>query len=140
MVPGKPPTVVDLRWNGDLRFTATFPPTQTPPVLLDSAGATGPSPVSALAASLAGCMGMDLVHILTCGRHHVNDLQARLDGERAPSGSQRFTRIRLHFVVGGTVPAHAIERAITLSRDKYCSVWHSLSPDLDLQVTFEQCA
>jgi putative redox protein len=136
----KAPTRVDLRWTGDLRFTVTFPPTETPPFVLDSAGAAGPSPVSALAASLAGCMGMDLVHILTGARHEVHDVQAHLEGERAQSGPHRFLRIRLHFVIGGVVPVHAVERAITLSRDKYCSVWHSLRPDIDLQVTFEQHA
>jgi putative redox protein len=136
----KPPTVVDLRWDGDLRFTVTFASTETPSVVLDSAGAAGPSPLSGLAASLAGCMGMDLVHILTAGRHDVHDVRAHLEGDRAETGPHRFQRIRLHFIIRGVVPAPAIERAITLSRDKYCSVWHSLRPDIDLQVTFEQRA
>ena len=83
---------------------------------------------------------MDLVHILMGGRHQVNDVQAHLEGERAQSGSHRFLRVRLHFVVAGVVTPEAIERAITLSRDKYCSVWHSLRPDIDLWVTFERRA
>ena len=136
----KPPTIVDLRWAGDLRFTVTFPSTETPSVVLDSAGVVGPSPVSALAASLAGCMGMDLVQILRGGRHEVHGVRAHLEGERTQTGPHRFRRIRLHFIIRGIVPARAIERAITLSRDKYCSVWHSLRPDIDLQVTFEQRA
>ena len=136
----KVPTRVDLRWTAALRFTVTFPSTKTPPIVLDSAGAAGPSPVSLLAASLAGCMGMDLVHILMRARHEVHDVQAHLEGERAQSHPHRFRRIRLHFVIGGVVPVQAVERAITLSRDKYCSVWHSLRPDIDLQVTFEQRA
>ena len=139
-MPAKPPTVVDLRWTGDLRFSASFPATRTPPVVLDSAGVAGPTPVSALAASLAACMAMDLVHILTAGRHQLNGVLAHLEGDRAQSPPHRFLRIRLHFVVEGLVPARAIERAIALSRDKYCSVWHSLRPDVDFQVTLEQHA
>ena len=43
----------------------------------------------------------------------------------------------LHFVLTGSVPTHAVERAIQLSRDKYCSVWHSLRQDIDLVTSFE---
>src|SRR5262249_33448765 len=118
----------------------TFASTETPRVVLDSAGAAGPSPLSGLAASLAGCMGMDLVHILTAGRHDVHDVQAHLEGDRAETDPHCFRRIRLHFIIRGGVPSCAIQRAIMLSRDKYCSVWHSLRSAIALQVTFEQHA
>ena len=50
---------------------------------------------------------------------------------------RHFVSFTLHFALTGEVPSHAVERAIQLSRDKYCSVWHSLRQDIDLQTTFE---
>lgn len=147
----KPPSVVDLAWDGDLRFTVRFPapgsgsggqdaPVEPPGLVLDSAGKAGPSPVSALAAALAGCMAMDLAHILARGRHPVQDIRAHLEADRSADEPHRFVGVRLHFAVRGDVPADAIERAIALSHDKYCSVWHSLRQDIDFRVTFERTA
>jgi putative redox protein len=59
------------------------------------------------------------------------------DGERAAEPPRRFTRFTLHFKVSGDVPNHVVERAIQLSRDKYCSVWHSLRADITLDTAFE---
>ena len=87
--------------------------------------------------ALAGCMAIDLADIVTKGRHPLKALEARITGERAPDPPRRFTHFTLHFVVTGDVPAHAIERAIQLSRDKYCSVWHSLRDDMRLDTTYE---
>ena len=103
--------------------------------MLDSAGRAGPSPVQALAAALAGCMAMDLVHILTRGRHAVG-MTAHLSADRAAEDPRRLVRVQLHFVVDSDAPQEAIDRAIALSREKYCSVWQSLRQDIDFQVTF----
>jgi putative redox protein len=137
-VSPKAPAIVDLVWDQDLRFRAAFgesPPTSSP-LVLDSAGLAGPSPVQALAAALAGCMAMDLVHILTRGRHVVRDMTAHLSGDRGEEDPRRLVRVQLHFVVGSDAPDAAIDRAIALSRDKYCSVWHSLRQDIEFHVTF----
>jgi putative redox protein len=48
-----------------------------------------------------------------------------------------FTRIALHFVVTGDVPPDRVERALALSRETYCTVWHSMRPDITLTTTFE---
>ena len=87
--------------------------------------------------ALAGCMAIDLADIIIKGRHQLTALEARLTGDRAADPPRRFTHFALHFVVTGDVPTHAIERAIQLSRDKYCSVWHSLREDMRLDTTFE---
>ena len=129
----KPPTIADLTWTGGLKFSATI---QTAAFTLDSAGVDAPSPVGAVAAALAGCMGMDVVHVLTRGRHTLRALSAHLEGERSVEDPHRFTRIRLHFVIDGDVPAPAAERAIQLSRDKYCSVWHSMRQDIEFVTSF----
>lgn len=130
----RPPTVAELTWTGELTFAATINDTT---FTLDSAGVQGPSPVGALAAALAGCMGMDVVHILTRGRHPFTAVTARLVGERHQDDPHRLTRITLHIAVQGAVPAEAVERAIALSHEKYCSVWHSMRQDIGFTTTFD---
>jgi len=87
--------------------------------------------------ALAGCMAIDVADIVIKGRHPLGALEVRLAGERQDESPRRFVRFTLHFVVGGAVPEHAIQRAIDLSREKYCSVWHSLRQDVTLDATFE---
>ena len=107
---------------------------------LDSAGLVGPSPVQALGFALAGCMATDVAHLLTKGRQPLRGLRAHLVADRSPEDPHRFVRVTLHITVEGAVPADAVERAIALSREKYCSVWHSLRQDIDFTVTFEVAA
>ena len=82
-------------------------------------------------------MSADLAHILARGRHSTRAMRARLVGERAQEDPHRFVRVTLHFAVEGAVPADAVERAIALSRERYCSVWHSMRQDIDFRVTFD---
>jgi putative redox protein len=133
-VAAKPPTVVDLTWVDRLQFSARVSKTE---FVIDSSGVTGPSPVEALGVALAGCMSIDLAHILTRGRHPFSALRSTLTAQRAPGEPHSFVSVALHFVIEGSVPPEAVERALMLSRDKYCSVWHSLRQDIDFQVTFE---
>lgn len=133
----KPPVRATLAWQGDLRFSAESGAAR---LTLDSAGVAGPSPVQALAMSLAGCIGMDLVHILTKGRQPITGVELALDGERAEEEPRRLVRVRLHCRVAGAVPVEAVERALQLSRDKYCSVWHSMRQDIELVTTCETAA
>jgi putative redox protein len=133
-VAAKPPTVVDLVWAGRLEFAASL---SNSAIVIDSDGAAGPSPVELLGAALAGCMAVDLAHILNRGRHAFTSLRSRLTGQRAPHDPHRFTAVTLHFTLEGPVPEDAVARAIRLSHDKYCSVWHSMRHDIDLQVTFD---
>ncbi|MGE3958274.1 MAG: OsmC family protein [Vicinamibacterales bacterium] len=130
----KPPTVIDLTWTGDLAFVAT---TSQSTIAVDSGGASGTSPVELLGVALAGCMSVDLAHILGRGRHAFRSLRSRLVAQRDTAQPHRFVAVSLHFAIEGDVPQEAVARAITLSRDKYCSVWHTLRQDIDLQVTFD---
>jgi putative redox protein len=128
------PVAVAVTWEADLRFTGS---TSGGDIILDGDSTAGPSPMDLLALSLAGCMAIDVVDIITKGRHPLTDLEARVVGERAEVPPRRYVRITLQFLVGGDVPPAAIERAITLSREKYCSVWHSLKPDIELLTSYE---
>jgi putative redox protein len=132
-VAERPPLTVNLTWTGDLRFRG-----QSGDVLLmlDSAAKEGASPMQTLAFALAGCMAMDLVHILTKARYVPAALRASLSGRRPADPPSRFIAITLHFEIEGDVPDDQVQRAIQLSRDKYCSVWNSMRQDIDFQVTF----
>ena len=130
----KPPTVIDLTWLGDLRFGGR---SDQASITLDSAGLAGPSPVHALGFALAGCMTTDVAHILTKGRHRFRALRSHLVADRSPDEPHRFVRMTLHVTVEGQVPADAVERAVALSREKYCSVWHSMRQDIEFVATHD---
>ena len=131
--PPKPPTAIELVWERDLVFGGTSGDVR---MTLDSASAAGPSPMQALAFGLAGCMAMDVVHVLKKGRHDLRGLRASLTGTRADTEPRRFTAIALHYDVTGDVAEEHVERAIALSKEKYCSVWHSMGQDIDFEITF----
>jgi putative redox protein len=133
----KPPTEITLAWQGDLRFSAVA---GNHTITIDGDSQAGWSPVQGLAISIAGCMAMDVVDILRKGRHPLRALDARFEGDRAEVPPRRFVRIRLTFIVHGEVPGDAVERAISLSREKYCSVSNSLRPDLEFITAYEVVA
>ena len=87
--------------------------------------------------ALAGCMAIDVADIVSKGRHPMSALEASVSGVRADDPPRRLLSFALHFTIGGAVPPAAVERAIRLSRDKYCSVWHSLRQDITFDTTFE---
>ena len=134
MSADKPPTVVELTWEHDLVLSGK---SGSIDLVLDSASKAGPSPMQALAFGLAACMAMDVVHVITKGRFKLLALRASLVGHRAPEEPRRFTAITLHYPITGDVPPDKVERAIKLSREKYCSVWHSMRQDIDLKVTYQ---
>jgi len=135
--PAKPITLVELVWEHDLVFGGRSGSVH---MTLDSGSHAGPSPMQSLAFGLAGCMAMDLLHILRKSRFPLKGLKVDLKGHRAGDTPHRFTAIDLHFTVTGEVPDENVQRAIDLSRDKYCSVWQSMRQDIELNVTFKVTA
>ena len=129
---------VRLDWKGSgLAFEGSAP--GGPEVVLDSDGAAGPSPTQALLLSLAGCMGVDVVMILQKGRVPLESLSVEVEGDRSEEVPRRFVSIRLVYtIVGpGQENAQKVQRAVDLSRDRYCSVLHSLRSDIDLDIQVE---
>ncbi len=116
--------------EGDgLRFEADFP--RGTIVMESGAHATHPNPVQHLMTALAACMGIDVIGILRKKRLHVTSYEIDMAGERAETPPRRYTRITLtHRISGTAIPRKAVEDAIRLSTDTYCSVHHSLRPDL----------
>ena len=129
----KAPTTLELTWDRDLIFHGVAAAAS---MTLDSAGQAGPSPVQTLAFALAGCMGMDVVHILRKGRFDLRGLRVSLVAERAQDDPHRITSVTIDFAVTGNVPATQVRRAIDLSHEKYCSVWHSMRQDISFTTRF----
>lgn len=129
---------VELRWSGEgLHFRGGGE--GGPEIDLDSDGEAGPSPTQALLLSLGACMGIDVVMILEKGRVPLEALSVVLEGDRAEEPPRRYTAIRLVYRITGPGPedAQKVDRAVRLSRDKYCSVLHSLAGDIDLDIRVE---
>jgi putative redox protein len=125
---------VALTWDGELRFNGE---SSGIGLVIDGHTKAGPSPIQALAFALAGCLAVDVADIVQKGRYTITRLTAALVAERAPDPPSRFTAVTLTFRIAGDAPPHAVERAIALSHEKYCSVWHSLRQDIRFTTAFE---
>ena len=135
--PAGPRTSLELRWDGGSRLLARAGGREQ---LCDWDGHEALSPVETLALALAGCMASDVVTILQKGRLPLRALRATVNAARAAEEPRRFLAVDLRFEVDGDVPADRVERAIALSREKYCSVWHSMRQDIEFTVSFELIA
>jgi putative redox protein len=97
-----------------------------------------PRPLELLLAGAGGCTAYDVVLILKRGRHDVRGCTVKLVADRAEVDPKVFTRINLHFTVSGrALPAAAVERAIALSHDKYCSASIMLGKTAEISTSFE---
>ena len=97
-----------------------------------------PRPMEAVLAGAGGCTAYDVVLILKRGRHDVRGCSVKLTTERAPTDPKVFTTIHMHFTVTGKgVSAPAVERAIAMSHDKYCSASIMLGKTAEITTSFE---
>ncbi|MBI4543939.1 MAG: OsmC family protein [Gemmatimonadetes bacterium] len=128
----KAEVTVALRWTGEgLQFEGGAP--AGPAARVDGRGMAGSSPMQTLLLALAGCTGSDVVEILGKMRVPLTGLEVRVEGERAAEPPRRYTRLRLVYQTRGVAANDEakVRRAIALSHEKYCSVLHSLRPELD---------
>jgi putative redox protein len=128
-----PPLTVTLSWDSEMEFTAQAGKHE---IGLDGSQHAAPSPMQMLALSIAGCMAIDLVHIIQRSRKTLKSLDARFTGERSAEEPKRFLSIHLQFALTTDATPEQVERAIELSREKYCSVWSSMRQDIDLKVDY----
>ena len=97
-----------------------------------------PRPMETLLAGAGGCTAYDVVMILKRGRHQVERCSVKLTSERAQTDPKVFTKIHLHFTVAGrAIPAAAVERAIALSHDTYCSATIMLAKTAEITTSFD---
>jgi putative redox protein len=118
-----------LTWQQDLRFLGTAP--GTPAITIDGDNVVGPGPMLALLLAAAACSGSDVVLILQKMREKLRDLRIDVAGIRREEEPRRYVAIHLDYRVGGEgLDPSKVCRAIDLSLEKYCSVIHSLAPDI----------
>jgi putative redox protein len=114
-----------VRWLGDMTFVAETGSGHL--LAMDTAPEfggrnLGARPMEMVLVGTGGCTAFDVVQILKKGRHEVTGCEVSLDAERAAEDPKVFTRIRFNFVVTGKkLNVEAVERAVKLSHDKYCS-------------------
>jgi putative redox protein len=97
-----------------------------------------PRPMETVLAGTGGCTAYDVVLILKRGRHEVRGCSVKLTSERATEDPKVFTRIHMHFTVTGKgIPAAAVERAIKMSHDKYCSASIMLGKTAEITTSFD---
>jgi putative redox protein len=100
-----------------------------------------PRPMETVLAGTGGCAAYDVVLILKRGRHDVRGCSVKLTSQRAETDPKVFTKIHMHFTVTGReIPATAVERAIALSHDKYCSATIMLGKTAEITTSFEVLA
>ena len=125
---------ITLRWTGDLRFEGGEP--DGPVSLIDADNTTAPGPMLQVLLGAAACSAGDVVDILGKMREKLVSLDMEAWGDRQDEPPRRYTALRLRFRVRGEALAEAkVRRAIDLSLEKYCSVMHSLAPDI--RVSYE---
>jgi putative redox protein len=117
---------VQIRWTPPKRFDGTSPSGAS--LVLDArpeSGGTGagPSPMEAVLMALAGCTGVDVVDILQKMRAPLGGLAITVAAERGAEHPRVFTKIHLQYAVWGVgLERDEVERAVSLSQEKYCSV------------------
>ena len=124
-----------IAWDRDLVFTGET--AQGYEIAFDAALQEGCSPTESLMLSLAGCMAIDMVSFLKKMRCDIRSYRMDLTGTRNPTPPQRYNAIDMTIAVKGKgLTQRKLERAVSLSQEKYCSVHHTLRPDLAVTVSF----
>jgi putative redox protein len=108
------------KWSGQLQFAGTGNGGHS--VLIDGDNKKGNSPMELVLIALCGCTAYDVVSILQKKREPFTAVEVSAEAEKAPDPPRVFTDIKLQYRVVGKVARKAIEDAIRLSEEKYCSV------------------
>ena len=122
---------VALEWRGGLRVEGGE--LDRPWIPIDGDNTEAPGPMLLLLLAVASCSGSDVLIILKKMRTAVQSLRIEVEGTRRAEEPRRYMSITLAYhIAGDGVDASKAERAIALSLEKYCSVVHSLAPDVTL--------
>ena len=128
-----------LRWTGEgMAFRGG--PDGGAEIGIDSAGVEGPAPMHLLLMSVGACMAIDVLMILDKGRVPLEELEIETVGVRADDHPKKYESLELIYRLRGPgeEDQSKIDRAIELSKDKYCSVLHTLDPNVALSIRSER--
>jgi putative redox protein len=130
-----PSKKVRLQWTGnEMEYLGSSE--IGPGIIIDGRSQKGPGPMDSLLLALAGCMAVDVQVILERSRVPMTGLEVEVVGERADTHPKHYTRVRMVYRVEGPQEEHQakLDRAISLSRESFCSVLHSLRPDIEIEI------
>ncbi len=129
-----------VRWTEAYQFVARAG--NGPSVVMDSSeGKSGPAPMEMLLMGVAGCTAMDVLSIMQKKRAILSGLEVNITGEAAEEHPKRYTKIHLEYVLyGRDISSKATEKAIELSRSKYCSAMASLNASLEYSYRIVEAA
>jgi putative redox protein len=128
---------VTVTWSQGQQFVGTDS-TKHSVVIASPADGAGMKPSELLLLSLAACTAYDVVNILLKRRAKLTDLRITVSGDQAPDPPWSYQKIHIHYqVTGRGLDPKAVERAITLSREKYCSVSATLAGPVDIARDWE---
>jgi putative redox protein len=124
--------------KSDRQFVATSG-SQHHMLLDDAAGGTGPKPIELVAMGLAGCTAFDVITVLRQKYHQkVTGYEVLVEAEQAERPPQVFTEVRIrHVITGYGIESAAVQEAIRLSEEKYCSVGAMVKQTASLHTTYE---
>lgn len=109
-------------------------------IVIDSPDETnyGPSPMELILIALAGCTGIDVISILEKMKKKAESFEVICEGERVDTYPKVYKKIKVHYIVKGkNIEKEAVEKAINLSKEKYCSVSAMLSNSVEIDFSYE---
>jgi putative redox protein len=123
---------IQLVWKGDFRFQGTARGGVI--TSIDGNGDAGTSPVDLLLQSVGACAATDVVDILKKSRQDVQGMAVEVEATRKEEPPRYVKRLEFRFRIKGPVDQKKAERAVDLSLEKYCSVFHTFRMDISLDV------
>jgi len=131
----RPVNTASLTWDKDLIFLGRTP--RGFELDFDAEAQWGCIPTESLLLSIAGCLAIDVVSFITKMKAKITKFRIDIAGERNPTPPQYYTKVDMVIHIAGEhITPKKLDRAIALSQEKYCSVYHSLRKDLKVNVTY----
>lgn len=129
---------VQVTWLQDMQFVGTDSTQHSVVISPPGEKSVGMKPSELLLVALAGCTGVDVANIMRKKRIQLSNLCITVRGEQDPKPPWAFRKMHIHYRVTGTgLSAKAVEQAIRLSEEKYCSVSATLRPGVELSWDYE---
>lgn len=126
--------MIELEWVAGFEFVGK---SGDHVVQIDGDALKGTSPPRLLLEAVGACTAIDVVDILAKGRQDVKSLRLVVEGDRRSEPPRFFRKLTMRFHIEGDVVEAKAQRAVDLSLEKYCSVFHSLRKDLQVDVELE---
>jgi putative redox protein len=127
---------INVKWTDGMSFEANI---EGYKVAIDSdpefgGKGRGPKPKPLMMVALAGCTGMDLVSLLNKMRVEYDSVNIIIEGELTEEHPKHFTKMKVIYeIAGDNIDRSKVEKAVLMSRDKYCGVSHSYKKAMDIE-------